>query len=297
MTSATGVNRRLILRNSLAGCAAALLAPAFGCSQGTSDRSKADGELCKPASRRGRSAALTEAVNNVVIANRILAYEGVVDAYGHVSVRHPEIPDRFLISRSLPPEMVTPDDIMEIQLDGAIVGDDDRKPYLERYIHGGIYKSRPEINGVCHAHATEVLPFTIGTAKLRPVLHSTGVIGENIPVWDMRDKFGDTNLLVVDEERANDLAAHLGGANVILMRGHGFSAASANIIELVRICIYLKLNARVLLDALKIGEVTYLSPGEIKYSMSYDANSSAVQRAWKYWAERAGCSALLAPVR
>lgn len=248
---------------------------------------------CMFSGRDGDSEAVADAIRKVVIANRILAKEGVVDEYGHVSLRNPENPERFFISRSLSPAYVTPSDIMEFDLDGKVVGGDDRHPYLERFIHAAIYNMRPDIQAVAHAHAEEVLPFTVGSKRLRPVIHNAGVIGEKVPVWDMRDEFGDTSLLVVNAQQAVSLVGQLAGHNVVLMRGHGFSAAGRNMIELIRICVYLKLNAKVLLDALKLGNVKYLSPGEIQEIRNWDINSSAMQRAWIAWATQAGCEQLL----
>jgi ribulose-5-phosphate 4-epimerase/fuculose-1-phosphate aldolase len=243
------------------------------------------------------STKLDAAIRDVVIANRILAHERVVDAYGHVSTRHPDKPDQFLLSRSRSPELVTADDIMFFTLDGKVVGSDSRPPYLERFIHAGVYRARPEIGAVVHSHAEEVLPFSISLqTKLRPVIHVAGCIGQHVPVWDIRDKFGDTNMLVVNEDQGRDLAATLANNNVALMRGHGFAAAGRWISEVVRIAIYLRTNAKVYMDALKLGEVKGLSPGEIDQKEVLDPTSPANYRAWEYWAKRAGCGDMLGPL-
>ena len=146
-----------------------------------------------------------------MIANRILAKEEVVDAYGHVSIRHPNKPDHYLLSRSLSPEFVTRKDIIEFKLDGTPVNDD-RPPYLERFIHGAIYESRPDINAVIHSHAEDVLPFSISrTTKLCCVAHVASDMGANVPVWDIADQFGDeTNLLVINMAQGRDMAKALG---------------------------------------------------------------------------------------
>ena len=154
---------------------------------------------------------LEKALRDVVIANRILAHEGVVDAYGHVSVRHPLDPRRYLLSRSRAPELVERGDIVEFDLEGKSVGGDTRAPCLERFIHGAIYETRPDVQAVVHAHAEAVLPFTISATPLRPVVHMASFIGARIPVWDIRDNFGDTNLLVVNMAQGRDLARGLGG--------------------------------------------------------------------------------------
>ncbi|MBZ5699240.1 MAG: class II aldolase/adducin family protein, partial [Acidobacteriia bacterium] len=140
-------------------------------------------------------AHLDALIEDLVAANRILATENVVDAFGHVSVRHPEDAGRYLISRAKSPELVDSDDIMEFTLDGAPVDARGRKPYLERFIHGALYEARPDIQSVVHNHSRSVIPFGITGEKLRPVMHSCATMGREVPVWDAQDKFGDTDLL------------------------------------------------------------------------------------------------------
>jgi len=237
---------------------------------------------------------LERVLADLVIANRILAHEGIVDAYGHVSVRHPRDPKRYLLARSLSPEMVQQADIMEFELDGTPVGGDARQPYLERFIHGAVYESRPEVLAVVHAHAEDVLPFGITAAPLRPVIHSGSFMGAEVPVWDIRDRFGDTNLLVTNMPQGRDLAARLAANNVALMRGHGFVAAARSLIEVVRMSVYVPRNARVQLAAMRLGEVKPLSRGEIEArNAGYKPHSPETWRAWEYWATRAGCKELL----
>ena len=237
---------------------------------------------------------LERALADVVIANRILAHEGIVDAYGHVSVRHPRDPKRYLLARSLSPEMVQQADIMEFDLDGTPAGGDSRQPYLERFIHGAVYEARPEVLAVVHAHAEDVLPFGITSTPLRPVLHSGSFMGAEVPVWDIRERFGDTNLLVTNMPQGRDLAARLAGNNVALMRGHGFVAAARSLIEVVRMSVYVPRNARVQMAAMQLGEVKPLSRGEIDArNAGYKPHSPETWRAWEYWATRAGCAELL----
>jgi HCOMODA/2-hydroxy-3-carboxy-muconic semialdehyde decarboxylase len=214
---------------------------------------------------------LKKAIRDLVIANRILAHEGIVDAYGHVSVRHPDDPARFLLSRSRSPELVEPDDIMEFGLDGEALQKDGRPPYLERFLHGAIYEVRPDVRAVVHSHAESVVPYTISSVPLHPVFHAAAVIGPSLPVWDIRDRFGDTNLLVANSEHGRDLARRLGAANVALMRGHGFTAVGASLIEVLRISVYLPANARILTDAMRLGgTVKALSEGEIASQSALD---------------------------
>ncbi len=231
---------------------------------------------------------LDRAIYRLVAANRILANEGVVDAYGHVSIRHPDNPSHYLIARSRSPELVEASDIVEYSLDGQAIPGNAPAPYLERYIHGAIYEKRPDINAVVHSHADAVLPFTISDSALRPVIHTASDMGENVPVWDIRDRFGDTNLLVTDMEQGRDLAEGLGACSVVLMRGHGFSAAGRSLIEVVKIAVYLPRNATVLMQALQLGKIKQLSRGEIEVRSKVDPEASHMWRAWEYWCQRAG---------
>ena len=234
--------------------------------------------------------------NDLVIANRVLALENVVDAYGHVSVRHPARPHRFLLSRSRSPFLVDPSDILEFTLEGKVVGDDDRAPYLERFIHAAIYEARPEVGAVVHAHAEDILPFSISkTTRLQAVIGSGSNLGHDVPVWDIREKFGDgTNLLVTNMDHGRDLARRLAENTVCLMRGHGFAAAESSLQEVVRMAVYLPRNARVQMAAMRMGDINPLSFNEIEIKRSaHRPSSPEAWRAWEYWAHRAGCAELL----
>ncbi len=238
---------------------------------------------------------LERAIKDVVIANRILAHQGVVDAYGHVSMRHPDNPERFLLSRSRSPELVDERDIMEFTLDGKVVGDDRRPPYLERFIHGGIYESRPDVTAVVHSHAEETLPYGITGVPIKPVIHVASSIGPTVPVWDIAEKFGDeTNLLVVNQAQGRDLAKRLGQGRIALMRGHGFAAGGATIQDVVRLAVYLPINARVLSAAMRLSPTfKALAPGEIEQRGAFNPKAPESWRAWEYWARRAGIANLL----
>jgi HCOMODA/2-hydroxy-3-carboxy-muconic semialdehyde decarboxylase len=240
--------------------------------------------------------AIDTVINDLVIANRVLAKEDVVDAYGHVSIRNPNNPKTFFLSRSLAPEFVERDDIIEFGLDGQPVKDEKRSLYLERFIHGAILEARPDVMAVVHAHAEDILPFGIAAATpLRPVIHAGSFIGAKVPVWDIADKFGDTNVLVSNIDQARDLAKTLAGNNVALMRGHGFASAAKSLIEVVRMSVYLPRNARALLKAKQLGgEIKYLSQGEIDArNRGYSPYSTETWRTWEYWAKKAGCSHLV----
>jgi ribulose-5-phosphate 4-epimerase/fuculose-1-phosphate aldolase len=232
---------------------------------------------------------LDDLLRDLVVANRILAHEEVVDAYGHISVRHPDNPKRFFMSRSLAPELVERHDLIEFDEMGEPVNDK-RPPYLERFIHAAIFEARPDVVTVVHAHAEDTLPFGLVATPLVPMIHSASFVGGEVPVWDIRDKFGDTNLLVTNMAQGRDLAARLGGGSAALMRGHGFAAAGHSIFEVVRIAVYLPRNARVQMNAMRLGEPKPLSPGEIAArAASYKPHAPESWRAWEYWATRAGC--------
>jgi ribulose-5-phosphate 4-epimerase/fuculose-1-phosphate aldolase len=230
-------------------------------------------------------------LHDLVVANRILAHQSVVDAYGHVSIRHPDRPDRFFLARSRSPELVTRDDLLEFDLDCNPIDQRGREIYIERPIHGAIYQARPDINAVVHNHSHEVIPFSISkTTKLRPVFHTAASIGATIPVWDIREKFGDTNLLVTTMPQGHDLARALGQGNVVLMRGHGCAVAAPSLYDVVHTAVLLQDNAKLQSDALKLGDIIYLSEGEIAKAGGFrqDRNS----RAWEYWSRRCGADRL-----
>ncbi len=238
---------------------------------------------------------LKQAYRDLVIANRVLANQGVVDAYGHVSIRHPEKPDHFLLSRSRSPELVTEADIMEFTLDGTVVGNDTRPPYLERFIHGCLYEAEPEVGAVVHSHAEEPLAFGITGVPFKPVIHDAGTMGPEAPVWDIAGKFGDhTNLLVTNVEQGRDLAQRIGKGKMALMRGHGFAATGAAIHEADRTSVFIPVNARIVITALRMAP-TYkaLSPGEVEGRWALNPKAPETWRAWEYWARRAGVADLL----
>jgi ribulose-5-phosphate 4-epimerase/fuculose-1-phosphate aldolase len=232
-------------------------------------------------------ADLEALIADLVIANRILGREGVCDAFGHISVRHPDRPDRYLLSCSRAPELVAADDIMVFELDGSPVDAGGRQPYLERFIHGAVYEARSDVQSVVHNHATGVIPYSVTNTPLRPIQHTFGRIGGDIPVWDIHDRFGDTNLLVSNVEQGRDLAACLADNVVVLMRGHGCTVTAPTIAEAVLTSVYLQVNAQLQLAAMGLGEVTYLTPGEIEASSQINQPKSASERAWEYLKARA----------
>ena len=230
-------------------------------------------------------------VVELVAANRILAAQGVVDAFGHVSARHPHKTDRFLLARSISPELVEANDIMEFTLEGVAVDPRERKGYLERYIHGGLYEARPEVQSVVHNHSRSVIPFGLSEQKLRPVVHSSGTIGNEVPVWDAREVFGDTDLLVSNVAMGRDLAKAFRGGTCALMRGHGCTVAGKSIREAVYTAFYLEVNAGLQLEASRLGKINFLTPGEIEKvstRLAQGKPGEGFDRFWDYWRRRAG---------
>lgn len=231
---------------------------------------------------------LSDLIEDLVTANRVLASQGIVDSFGHVSIRHPDRPDRYFLSRSRAPERVETADIMEFTLDGDPVDAKGRKPYLERFIHGAAYEARPDVMAVIHNHSPGVIPFGITGRKMRPVMHMCATIGHEVPIWDQHDKFGDSNLLVESMEVARDLAKTLGKGRTSLMRGHGAVVVGAELRATVYTAVYLELNAKLQMQAEAMNTpVRFLTEGETK--MVADTTSmSNVNRAWENWCGKAG---------
>jgi HCOMODA/2-hydroxy-3-carboxy-muconic semialdehyde decarboxylase len=231
---------------------------------------------------------MTAIKDDLVTANRILANERVLDSFGHVSIRHPERPDHFIMSRARAPQIIDVGDLMEFTLDGRSVGAEPGKPYSERFIHGAAYEARPEVMAVVHNHSPSVIPFGVTGTRLRPVMHMSGPIGNDINIWDCRRKFGDTNLLVTNMEMGRDLAKALGPRTVSLMRGHGCVVVGKSLREVVFTAIYLELNADLQMKAIAMGgEIMFLSEGEIDIITRGRAGFT-LERGWENWCQRVG---------
>ncbi|HEV2521520.1 MAG TPA: class II aldolase/adducin family protein [Candidatus Acidoferrales bacterium] len=233
------------------------------------------------------------AISELVMANRIVAHLKLVDSFGHVSVRNPEHPQRFLMSRSRAPSLVTREDILEFNLDGTPVDLRGFRPYLERFIHGALYRARPDVLAVCHNHAHELLPLAITKTPMRPALHSAAVIGHEVPVWDIRDEFGETNLLVTSNEMGDSLARAVGTGRAALMRGHGSVIAGKSVQDTVFTTYYLRLNAEVLIKAISMGlDITFLSGKEVDLASELHMQPQSQGRAWEEWCLQSGVAKL-----
>jgi HCOMODA/2-hydroxy-3-carboxy-muconic semialdehyde decarboxylase len=230
--------------------------------------------------------ALDEARYELALANRIIAHEGVLDGFGHVSVRHPNDPKRYLLARSRSPELIEPSDILEFRLDSEPVTPPKGEMYGERVIHGCIYQARPDVNAVCHHHSQSVLPFCVTGMPLEPIFHMGAVMGQVVPMWDSRDDFGDTDLMVVKPEEGRSLAKKLGPHWMVLMRRHGATLAGTTLRELVFRTVYSHVNAEIQLRSLILGEVSALTAGERRRSEPRQLQPRPMARAWEYWTTR-----------
>jgi HCOMODA/2-hydroxy-3-carboxy-muconic semialdehyde decarboxylase len=227
-------------------------------------------------------------IEDLVAANRILAIEGVLDGWGHVSVRHDGDPNRFLLSRSLAPELVSAEDIIEFDLDNNSVNVQERDLYTERFIHGEIYKTRPDVKAIVHSHAPPVIPFGITTIPLRPLYHRAAFIALGVPVFEIRDAAGMTDMLIRDPALGRALAASIADKPAVLMRGHGATVVGPSIPRVVARSIFLALNAKLQAQTMIMaqgGPIKYLDPEEARLIEAREGYG--LGRAWKAWKQKA----------
>ena len=234
---------------------------------------------------------LAEVLHQLIVTTRIMANEQVLDAFGHVSVRHPHDPNRYFIPRHRAPELAEISDLVELNLDSEPVRPVSHRLYSERVIHGEIYNARPDVNAVVHHHAHAVLPYAISGREMVPVFHLGSVLGSKVPFWDQRDEFGDTNMLVVKPEEGASLARALGPHWIVLMRRHGATVAGTDLRQLAFRTVFSCHNAKLQSQAMAHGHVDQLSPGEQKITEAGQLSPMPMQRAWDYWVrqiEKAG---------
>ena len=234
---------------------------------------------------------LADARPELALANRMVANEGVIDAFGHVSMRHPTDPRRYLLSRSRAPELVGPDDFIEYNLDSEPLHDPGMPQYSERVIHGEIYKARPEVMSVCHHHSPAFMPLLATGTDYMPVFHLGAVGGIRPPFWDQRDEFGDTNMLVVKAEEGRSLARALGRHWMVLMKRHGVTVVGTSVRDCVFRSIFSCRNAEYQVRAMTIGAIGPLSPGETALAGQITAKTTGLARSWEYWSMRVAKSA------
>ena len=233
--------------------------------------------------RPARPDSHAKAIADVVAANHILADQGVVDGYGHVSVRDPASPDHFLLARSVAPEMVTAADVLEHDLDGKAAAPPETKLYKERFIHAEIYRTHPEVNAIVHCHTPSLIPFGVTGVPLRPLYHMSAFLGAGVPVFDIRAAArGSTDMLVSNPELGRALARTLGQHPVVLMRGHGAVVVGRDIQQVVFRSVYTGLNAELQSQALALGKkIIYLDADEAKKAEA--GNNGTLSRPWELW--------------
>lgn len=221
-------------------------------------------------------------IDDLVAANHILVNEGVLDGFGHISVRHDQDAHRFLIARSIAPALVTADDIVACDLDGEVRDAQGRRTYVERFIHSEIYRARPDVVAVIHSHSPAVIPFGVTGARLRPICHMSGFLGAQAPVFEIRHSAGEnTDLLIRNQALGRALADVLGRNAVALMRGHGSVTVGDSIQQVVFRAIYTESNARLQTQAAQFGDITFLTDGEA--IAASNMNDEHLDRPWQMW--------------
>jgi len=227
-----------------------------------------------------------ELVDKLVYANRILYDHNIVDGLGHVSVRHPNEPDTFHLSCNRAPGMVCRKDITTYDFDGNTLSNQTERPYLERFIHGEIYRARPDVMSVVHSHSINVIPFAITKNRLKPVFHMSGFLGEGSAHFEIREAGGDTDMLISSSYLGAALARSLGKCSCVLMRGHGSTVVGTSLEQAVYRAIYTEINAKLQLTAMNLGEITFLNDNEAQ--LSSDMNDGQIPRSWNLWIKRLG---------
>lgn len=225
-----------------------------------------------------------EFVADLAAASRILAERGVVDAFGHVSHRHPDAPDRYFMSRSMAPALVTPDDIIEYSTDNFPCNANGRGSFLERFIHGEIYKARPDINSIVHSHSPSVIPFGLVEKKMQAMFHNAAFLAAGVPVFDIAEKFGKTDMLVSDCPKGVAFAEVLGDKDIALMRAHGSVACGASLQLAVFHAVYTEVNARIQHWTMALSDGGPVAALDEEEGRLADApNQMACMRAWDLW--------------
>lgn len=224
-------------------------------------------------------------LEDLAAASRILVDQGVFDAAGHVSMRHPGNPERFLMSRSLAPALVTADDIMEFTLESGSCDARGRTPFIERYLHGEIYRRRPDVMAIAHGHSPSVIPFGLVSTPLLATYHNAAFLAAGVPVFDIRARFGATDIVINSSERGAALAEALGDKAVLLLRAHGFVAVGPSVPTAVFRAIFTEISARVQLQATVLGGP--IAALDAEEGRKADAvNLATVRRSWELWRRR-----------
>jgi HCOMODA/2-hydroxy-3-carboxy-muconic semialdehyde decarboxylase len=225
-------------------------------------------------------------IDDLVVANHILVNEGVLDGFGHISVRNERNPEHFLIARSMAPGLVTAEDIVSCDLEGNVHDEQGRHTYVERFIHSEIYRSRPDVMAVIHSHSPAIITFGVTGARLRPICHMSGFLGAQVPVFEIRNAGGEnTDLLIRNQALGKALANDLAGNSVALLRGHGNVVVGHSIQQVVFRAIYTENNAKLQSEAMRQGEVNFLTDGEAEATSRM--TDEHLDRPWQIWKKRA----------
>jgi len=256
---------------------------------GKYEKRQGSATVSAPVADKGELAPPVDAalLSDLVTANHILYRHRVVDAFGHVSIRHDKNPERFLLARNLAPGQVAAEDVVEFDLDGAPVNAGGRPVYLERFIHGELYRARPDVMAVVHSHSPEVVPFAVvPTQPLRPLWHMSGFLGEGAPVFEIREAAGPaSDLLIRNNELGAALARSMGGGSVVLMRGHGATIAGPSLRLAVFQAVYTQMNAELQMKAMALGPVEFLNAAEARATWS--SVGGQADHAWNLWKSEA----------
>jgi HCOMODA/2-hydroxy-3-carboxy-muconic semialdehyde decarboxylase len=231
-------------------------------------------------------AADSALIDKLVVANRILHREGVVDGFGHVSARHDQSAHHFLLARSMAPALVRRGDILTFDLNGVAQDGGDPRVYLERFIHAEIYRVRPDVQAVVHSHSPSVIPLGATRQPLRPIFHMSGFLGDGAALFDIRDTAGDTDMLISNGALGAAMAKALGDRSVVLMRGHGSTVVGESVEQAVYRAIYAEVNARLQIHAMQLGHVTYLTALEAQKAAAM--NDRVLSRPWELWVREVG---------
>lgn len=228
---------------------------------------------------------IRQVIEDLQVATRILVKEGVIDGFGHVSARHPARPDHyFMIRDNSPPDAVEEGCFLELDAHSAPVSVAGFRPSIERFIHGEIYRSRPDVQSVVHTHSPHLVAFSVSEVPLRPLYHMCGFLGQGAPVFDIADQHGMTDMLITSPQRGESLATRLGASALVLMRGHGATVVGASIKEAVFRAVYASVNARIQPVVMQLGAVKFLAPEEAL--LAEELHRAVVERPWNHWKKK-----------
>ena len=232
------------------------------------------------------NSSIQQTIDELHTATRLLVGEGILDGFGHVSARHPDLPDRYFMLISNLGGPAPESRVLELDADSNPVRPGDARPSIERFIHGEVYRQRPDVLAIVHTHAPSLIPFGVCNVPLRPLYHMCGFLEDGPPVFDIRTKHGVTNMLVTTPEIGQSLASSLGARAMVLMRGHGATVVGTSLKEAVFRSVYATQNAQLLPTAMQLGQPTFLDSGEAR--LADELHHAVLRRPWEYWTKKHG---------